>query len=110
MDMQVRSEVQARYRETHREELNHKSKQRWAENKARTERVEAFAAALEEIQDGDVRRELYAMLDGLTTHFIGLEYTPAVAEANAVEILARLTWKGVNAPRRRMRQLGLVTA
>jgi hypothetical protein len=72
-------------------------------------RLEAFAAALEEIDDTDVRRELYDMLDGLTTYFMSCGYAPAVAEIGAVEILAACTWKGINAPRRRMKQMDMLS-
>jgi hypothetical protein len=50
------------------------------------------------------------MLDGLTTHFINCGTAPAAAESNAVELLAACTWKGVNAPRKRMRQMDFAAA
>jgi hypothetical protein len=95
----MNSEAQRRAARTYRALQSRQQKQ-----------LEAFAAALEEIADADVRLELYNMLDGLTTYFINCGTAPATAESNAVELLAACTWKGVNAPRKRMRQMDFAAA
>jgi hypothetical protein len=108
------------YNEKNRERINERSRLRYA---ARTgqmivappdvakERQAAFVAALEEITDPDVRNELYTMLGSLTDAFMrDMGLKQYAAEHQALELLAALTWKGVNAPRRRMRQLSMTAA
>jgi hypothetical protein len=108
------AEYYREYNRKHREEVNANSRLCYAVRTGKIsgvrpdvarDRRAAFAAALEEITDPDVRAELYATLDSLTNAFMrDMGLKPYAAEHQALELLAALTWKGVNAPRKRMRQ------
>jgi hypothetical protein len=108
------AEYYREYNRKHREEVNANSRLCYAVRTGKIsgvrpdvakERRAVFVAALEEITDPDVRAELYAALDSLTNAFMrDMGLKPYAAEHQALELLAALTWKGVNAPRKRMRQ------
>jgi hypothetical protein len=93
MRTQAQTEYDRRYRE--------KRKNQPVPPDIAKERRQAFAAALEEITDPDIRNQYGDMLTALMAVFMQLgNLKQYAAENQALEILAALTWKGIAVPRK----------
>ena len=102
----TRTEIDQRYKETHRAEINERQ---WLRDEARRQakqRITAFMDALEELSDNDLREELYGMIEATAA---ALEEERKLkrdaARLQAAEFVAQCVWKGVTAPRRDVRAM-----
>jgi hypothetical protein len=101
MNSAAQIEANRRYRDTHRDEINARRRgQGYIRPDVAKTRREAFAAALDEITDPDVRRELDEMLGAMIAFFMANGLKQFAAENQALEFLAACVCNGVNAPRR----------